>query len=124
MEDSHGPISHHYIYRFFFYFFQASAHENVNVDAAFFAVAQLVDRSRGRTQILSYYEARMGLSLSHFGLIITEYLGSASRLINYLSHGKKGRIYVYIFLNGGRALIRILKLLERKFSNSNEGFFP
>ena len=26
---------------------EASAHENVNVDSAFFAVAQLVDRSRG-----------------------------------------------------------------------------
>ena len=39
---------------------EASAHENVNVDAAFFAIAQLVDRSRGRTRILSYYEAAMG----------------------------------------------------------------
>ena len=64
MEDSPTvpyPITYLniYIYRFF-YFFQASAHENVNVDAAFFAVAQLVDRSRGRTRILSYYEAAMG----------------------------------------------------------------
>ena len=64
---SHGPISHHilkYISIDFSTssstFFQASAHENVNVDAAFFAVAQLVDRSRGRTRILSYYEAAMG----------------------------------------------------------------
>ena len=66
---SHGPISHHILkyistidfsYFFFYFFFQASAHENVNVDAAFFAVAQLVDRSRGRTRILSYYEAAMG----------------------------------------------------------------
>ena len=39
---------------------EASSHENVNVDAAFFAVAQLVDKSRGRTRILSYYEAAMG----------------------------------------------------------------
>lgn len=39
---------------------EASSHENVNIDAAFFAVAQLVDRTRGRTRILSYYEAAMG----------------------------------------------------------------
>ena len=29
----------------------------VNVDAAFFAVAQLIDKTRGRSRILSYYEA-------------------------------------------------------------------
>ena len=63
---SHGPISHHILkyisidFSTSSTFFQASAHENVNVDAAFFAVAQLVDRSRGRTRILSYYEAAMG----------------------------------------------------------------
>lgn len=38
---------------------EASAHENVNVDAAFFALAQMIDRSRGKSRILSYYEAAM-----------------------------------------------------------------
>ena len=36
---------------------ETSSHEGVNVDAAFFAVAQMADRSRGRSRILSYYEA-------------------------------------------------------------------
>ena len=36
---------------------ETSSHEGVNVDAAFFAVAQLADKTRGRSRILSYYEA-------------------------------------------------------------------
>ena len=36
---------------------ETSAHENVNVDMAFFALAQLIDRSRGRTRIPLYHEA-------------------------------------------------------------------
>ena len=36
---------------------ETSAHENVNVDAAFYTLAQMIDRTRGRSRILSYYEA-------------------------------------------------------------------
>jgi len=36
---------------------ETSAHEGVNVDAAFFTLAQLIDRTRGRSRILNYYEA-------------------------------------------------------------------
>ena len=36
---------------------ETSAHENVNVDSAFFTLAQMIDRTRGRSRILSYYEA-------------------------------------------------------------------
>jgi Fe2+ transport system protein B len=36
---------------------ETSAHQNINVDAAFFAVAQLVDKTRGRSRVYSYIEA-------------------------------------------------------------------
>ena len=36
---------------------ETSAHENINVDQAFFALAQLVDKTRGRSRIVSYMEA-------------------------------------------------------------------
>ncbi|XP_071750033.1 rho GTPase-activating protein 190 isoform X5 [Lepeophtheirus salmonis] len=36
---------------------ECSAHENINVDQAFFALAQMIDRTRGRSRIISYYEA-------------------------------------------------------------------
>eukprot|EP00095_Tigriopus_kingsejongensis_P003293 maker-scaffold355_size198070-snap-gene-0.30 protein:Tk03293 transcript:maker-scaffold355_size198070-snap-gene-0.30-mRNA-1 annotation:"rho gtpase-activating protein 190 isoform x5" len=36
---------------------ETSSHENINVDHAFFALAQLVDKTRGRSRIISYMEA-------------------------------------------------------------------
>eukprot|EP00091_Calanus_sinicus_P015579 TRINITY_DN33989_c0_g1_i1.p1 TRINITY_DN33989_c0_g1~~TRINITY_DN33989_c0_g1_i1.p1 ORF type:complete len:153 (+),score=15.53 TRINITY_DN33989_c0_g1_i1:423-881(+) len=36
---------------------ETSSHENINVDQAFFLVASLVDRTRGRPRILSYADA-------------------------------------------------------------------
>nr|XP_018903141.1 PREDICTED: rho GTPase-activating protein 190 isoform X3 [Bemisia tabaci] len=36
---------------------ETSAHENINVDMAFIALAQLVDRIKGRSKILPYHEA-------------------------------------------------------------------
>lgn len=36
---------------------ETSSHEGVNVDAAFFTVAQLIDKTRGRSRILTFYEA-------------------------------------------------------------------
>ena len=36
---------------------ETSAHENINVDHAFFTLAQLIDKSRGRSRIVSYMEA-------------------------------------------------------------------
>ena len=36
---------------------ETSSHEGVNIDAAFFTLAQLVDRTRGRSRILTFYEA-------------------------------------------------------------------
>ena len=36
---------------------ETSAHEGVNIDSAFYTLAQMVDRTRGRSRILSYYEA-------------------------------------------------------------------
>lgn len=36
---------------------ETSAHENINVDSAFIALAQLIDRSKGRMKIVPYAEA-------------------------------------------------------------------
>jgi Rho GTPase-activating protein 5 len=36
---------------------ETSAHEGVNVDAAFFTLAQQIDRTRGRSRVLTFYEA-------------------------------------------------------------------
>lgn len=36
---------------------ETSAHDGVNIDAAFFHVAQLIDRTRGKSRILTFYEA-------------------------------------------------------------------
>lgn len=36
---------------------ETSAHENINVDQAFFALAQMIDKTRGRSRIVSYMEA-------------------------------------------------------------------
>lgn len=36
---------------------ETSAHENINVDQAFFALAQLIDKTRGRSRIVSFMEA-------------------------------------------------------------------
>ena len=36
---------------------ETSAHENINVDHAFFTLAQLIDKTRGRSRIVSYMEA-------------------------------------------------------------------
>lgn len=36
---------------------ETSSHENINVDQAFFTLAQLIDKSRGRSRIVSYMEA-------------------------------------------------------------------
>ncbi|XP_049781040.1 rho GTPase-activating protein 190 isoform X2 [Schistocerca cancellata] len=36
---------------------ETSAHENINVDLAFIVLAQLIDRTKGRTKILPYVEA-------------------------------------------------------------------
>ena len=36
---------------------ETSAHEGVNIDAAFFTLAQLIDRTRGRSRVLTFYEA-------------------------------------------------------------------
>ena len=36
---------------------ETSAHENINVDQAFFVLAQLIDKSRGRSRIVSYMES-------------------------------------------------------------------
>ena len=36
---------------------ETSAHENINVDHAFFTLAQLIDKSRGRSRIITYMEA-------------------------------------------------------------------
>ena len=36
---------------------ETSTHENINVDMAFFALAQLIDKTRGRSRIISYMEA-------------------------------------------------------------------
>ena len=36
---------------------ETSSHENINVDQAFFALAQLIDKTRGRSRIVSYMEA-------------------------------------------------------------------
>ncbi len=36
---------------------ETSAHENINVDLAFFTLAQLIDKTRGRSRIVSFMEA-------------------------------------------------------------------
>ena len=36
---------------------ETSSHENINVDTAFFAIAQLIDKTRGRSRITSYMES-------------------------------------------------------------------
>ena len=36
---------------------ETSSHENINVDGAFFALAQLIDKTRSRSRILSFVEA-------------------------------------------------------------------
>lgn len=36
---------------------ETSAHENINVDSAFIALAQQIDRSKGRAKIVPFVEA-------------------------------------------------------------------
>lgn len=36
---------------------ETSAHENVNVELAFFILAQMIDRARGRSKVIPFYEA-------------------------------------------------------------------
>lgn len=38
---------------------ETSSHENINVDTAFFAIAQLIDKTRGRSRITSYMESAL-----------------------------------------------------------------
>ena len=36
---------------------ETSAHDNINVDTAFFTLAHLIDKNRGRIRIMPFYEA-------------------------------------------------------------------
>ena len=109
---------------------EASAHENVNVDAAFFALAQLVDKSRGRTRILSYYEAAMGrrqmmdeandnyLRLLH--LHITDYGVLWSTAVKKLGQFLEFQQYLDLFGRDGaqRLFRRHVKKLKDDYLNS------
>lgn len=91
---------------------ETSAHENINVDQAFIALAQLAnDRNKGRLKIVSYNEAARGrrelleLSTDAFQSLIRS---QVSNLL-YIA------IYLLLFLQESRNHLIGLVLIEKGF---------
>lgn len=91
---------------------ETSAHENINVDQAFIALAQLAnDRNKGRLKIVSYNEAARGrrelleLSTDAFQSLIR------SQVSNLLYVA----IYLLLFLQESRNHLIGLVLIEKGF---------
>ena len=77
---------------------ETSAHENVNVDSAFFTLAQMIDRTRGRSRILSYYEAAHARR-EQLDMATETYLRLIrAHVTDYGVLCEKGRIDVHIFM--------------------------
>jgi 50S ribosomal subunit-associated GTPase HflX len=105
---------------------ETSSHENINVDQAFFLVASLVDRTRGRTRILSYADAnrhrRDLLELATAGFMrlvqgeVTDYGVTWSIAAKKLSQYQEFQNYLDIF--GADAAQRLFRRHVKKLKDS------
>eukprot|EP00092_Neocalanus_flemingeri_P007705 GFUD01008321.1.p1 GENE.GFUD01008321.1~~GFUD01008321.1.p1 ORF type:complete len:1765 (+),score=291.33 GFUD01008321.1:752-6046(+) len=105
---------------------ETSSHENINVDQAFFLVASLVDRTRGRTRVLSYADAnrhrRELLELATAGFMrlvqgeVTDYGVTWSIAAKKLSQYQEFQNYLDIF--GADAAQRLFRRHVKKLKDS------
>jgi len=105
---------------------ETSSHENINVDQAFFLVASQVDRTRGRTRILSYADAnrhrRELLELATAGFMrlvqgeVTDYGVTWSIAAKKLSQYQEFQNYLDIF--GADAAQRLFRRHVKKLKDS------